>query len=125
MPCQKRTLALSYHVKARIYMVYTGFQLYTTNHIRHVRYSSRKMACSLDPQYDFLYRYFTCNLTMETIDMEVIICILKEIHTYRNNREYPNRPHPLPFVKSPKPPQRKEDTWKQSATLRNYVNQEE
>ena len=39
---KKRTPALSYHVKAKIYMVYIGFQSYARNSIRHARYSSRE-----------------------------------------------------------------------------------
>ena len=41
MSCQKGALALSFHVKARIHMVYIGFQQSTRDSIRHTTYSSR------------------------------------------------------------------------------------
>ena len=38
--CQKRTLDLSYSVKARLDLVYFGFQQPSRNSIRHTRYTS-------------------------------------------------------------------------------------
>ena len=43
------------------------------------------MACDLEPQCNFLYRFFTCNLTEETIDVEVTVYTLKGIHTFRRD----------------------------------------
>ena len=40
------------------------------------------MACDLDPQCNFLYRDFTCNLPEDTIDMDVTVHTLKGIHTF-------------------------------------------
>ena len=40
------------------------------------------MACNLEPQCNFLYGYFTCNLPEGTIDMDVTVCTLKGIHTF-------------------------------------------
>ena len=41
MPCQKRTFALSYHVKARFYLVHIDFQETSRDRIRQTKYSSR------------------------------------------------------------------------------------
>ena len=41
------------------------------------------MACDLDPQCIFLYGYFTHNLPEDTIDVEVTVCTLKRICTFR------------------------------------------
>ena len=43
------------------------------------------MACDLNLQYNFLYRYFTCNLPEDKIDVEVTIHTLKGIHTFRKD----------------------------------------
>ena len=43
----------------------------------------KRMACALDPQCNFLYGYFTHNLPEDTIDMDVTVCTLKGIHTFR------------------------------------------
>ena len=42
MSCQKRALTLSYHVKARIHLVYICFQQSSSDNIRYTRSSSRK-----------------------------------------------------------------------------------
>ena len=48
---------------------------------------------------------------------------IEERHNILNpfvpNREFPNRPVPSPFVKSLKPPQPKEATWKPDMTFKN------
>ena len=77
MYCPKRTLALSYYVKARLNLVHFGFQQPTRNCIRHHRYSSREMVCDLAPDCSFLFDYFSCNLTGDTIDVDITVYKLK------------------------------------------------
>ena len=45
----------------------------------------QRMSCDLDPQSNFIYRYFTCNLPEDTIDVEVTVCTLKGIYTFRKD----------------------------------------
>ena len=85
MSYQKRTPAHSYHVKARIHLVYIGFQQSSRYSIRHTRYSSRKMACHLAPKCNFLHGFFQCNLWKDIIDVEITVRTLKGMHTFRKD----------------------------------------
>ena len=41
------------------------------------------MVYDVEPQCNFLYRFFTCNLPEGTVDVKVTLCTLKGIHTFR------------------------------------------
>ena len=43
------------------------------------------MACDLDPQFNFLYGYFTCNLPDNTNDVDITVHTLKGMHTVRKD----------------------------------------
>ena len=43
------------------------------------------MDCKLNPQCNFLYRFFKCNLPDDTIDMEITVRTLKGIHKFRTD----------------------------------------
>ena len=85
MNCQKRTLTISYHVKARLDLVYFGIQQSLRNSIRYNRYSSR-MACDLEPTCNFLFGFSSCTLPEDTTDVDITVCTLKGIHTFRKDQ---------------------------------------
>ena len=72
---QKRALPLSYNITARLDLVYFGFQQ-----------PSRKMACDLAPNCSFVFCYFSCNLPEDMIEVDIIMCTLWGIHTFRKDR---------------------------------------
>ena len=86
MHCQKRTLALSYHVKAELDLVSFGIQQSSRNSIRHTRYPSRKIACNLEPMWIFPFAYFSCTLPDDAIDVDITACMPKGIHTFRKDK---------------------------------------
>ena len=43
------------------------------------------MACVLTPQCNFLYGYFQCQLPEDTIDAEVTVWTMKDIHTFKRD----------------------------------------
>ena len=85
MSYQKRALALSYHVKARIHLVYTGFQQPSRDSIRYTRYSSRKDDLWSHTLINFLYRFFQYDLLEDTIDVDITVWTLKGIHIFRKD----------------------------------------
>ena len=85
MSCQKRALALSHYVKARIHLVYAGFQQSSRDNIKTYQIFFQKMTCDLAPQGNFLYVFFQCALPEETVDMEIMVQTLAGIHNYRKD----------------------------------------
>ena len=132
MPGQKRTLAVSNYVKARLDLVYFGFQQPSRNSIIHHRYSSRKMAFDLAPKCSFHFGYFSCNLPNDMIDVNIrkdrstqiskcsswgmevrpfpslrkkMCDYIEERQAIANsfsNRSHHSRPNPSPFAKQTK-----------------------
>ena len=45
-----------------------------------------QVACILKPECNFLHRYFRCLLTLETVDVEVKVKMMRGIHTFRRDR---------------------------------------
>ena len=78
---EERTITLSHHANTRIHLVHLGFQ-YSRICMSQYRYFSR-MACNLASHCNFLYRFFQCQLLEDTIDVEITVRILKEIHTFK------------------------------------------
>ena len=64
------------------------------------------MVCVLTPQCNFLYRYFWCQLPEDTIDVEVTVWTMKDIHTFKRDcstqlisyRPWTSRYHPYPSL---------------------------
>ena len=46
------------------------------------------MVCFLKPEYNFIHRYFSCLLPIETVDVEVKVKMMRGIHTFRR-LDYP------------------------------------
>ena len=44
------------------------------------------MACLLQPECNFLHRYFRCKLPVEVVDMEVKIMCMQGTHIFRSDR---------------------------------------
>ena len=51
----------------------------------HISLQKERMVCDLEPQCNFLYGFFTCNLPEDTIDVEVTVHTLKGIHNFRRD----------------------------------------
>ena len=49
-------------------------------------YSVDKMACLLQPECNFLHRFFWCKLPVEVVDMEVKITSMQGTHLYKRDR---------------------------------------
>ena len=45
-----------------------------------------QMACILEPECNFLHRFFWCQLLLETVDVEVRITSMQETHAFRRDR---------------------------------------
>ena len=45
------------------------------------------MACLLQPECNFLHRYFRCWLSVEVIDMEVKITSMQGMHIFQRDRK--------------------------------------
>ena len=43
------------------------------------------MACVLTPQCNFMYGYFWCQLLEDTIDVEVTVRTMRDIHSFRRD----------------------------------------
>ena len=43
------------------------------------------MACDLEPTCNFLFEFFMCTIPEDTIDLDVTVCTLKVIHTFRKD----------------------------------------
>ena len=84
MSCQKRSLTLSYYVKARHDLVYLGFQQSSRNSNRHTRYTCKEeWLAVMAPACNFLFGYFSCTLLEDMIDVDITILMLKGLHTFR------------------------------------------
>ena len=44
------------------------------------------MACLLQPEYNFLHRFFRCQLPVEVVDVEVKITSIQGTHIFRRDR---------------------------------------
>ena len=44
------------------------------------------MACLLQPECNFLHRYFRCKLPVEVVDMEVKVTSMQETHIFRRDQ---------------------------------------
>ena len=64
-------------------MVHIDFQ-HSRNCIRQYRFFSR-MAYDLAPQCNFLYRFLQCKLPENTIDVEIMVRMMKGIHTFKKD----------------------------------------
>ena len=87
MHFQKRTLALSYYVKARLYLVYFGFQQSSRNRIRYKRYSSKMVLQFRTNMQLPLWILFCAFYQRDTINVDMTVHTLKGIHTFRKDRK--------------------------------------
>ena len=86
--CLVRREPLLFHI-----MLKQGFTCFTLASILckkqyntcQIFFQRERIACSLKPQCNFLYRFFTCNLPENTIDVEVTVHTLKGIHIFRRD----------------------------------------
>ena len=78
---KKRAITFLHHVKTRIHLVHLGFQ-HSRNCMRQYRYFSR-MACDLAPQCNILYGFLQCQLSEDTIDIEIMMRTMKGILTFK------------------------------------------
>ena len=44
------------------------------------------MACLLQPEYNFMHRFFRCRLPIEVVDIEVKITSMQGMHIFRRDR---------------------------------------
>ena len=45
------------------------------------------MASEITPTCNLIFGYLRCNLPKDTIDIELKVCTLKRIHTYKKDRD--------------------------------------
>ena len=46
------------------------------------------MACNLSANCDLIFGILSCNLPEDTIDMDLKVCTLQGIHTFKKGQEY-------------------------------------
>ena len=64
------------------------------------------MACLLQPECNFLHRFFRCKLPVEVVDVEVKITLMQGMHIFRRDRmtqlikctPWSTRLHPHPTI---------------------------
>ena len=81
-------------LKQAMTLVYFGFQQPSRNSIRHHRYSSRIVVCSLNPTYHFLFSYISCTLLEDMIDVDITEHTLKGIHTFKDRSTHTSKCSP-------------------------------
>ena len=82
---RREPFALSYYIKAMIYLVYTWLSTILERQYKTYQLSFQKMACNLTPQCNFLYKHFQCDFPEDTTDVEITRQTLKGIQNFRKD----------------------------------------
>ena len=75
-----------------------------------------EMACDLEPTCNFLFGFFMCTLPEDMNDVDITVHTLKEIHTFKKNRNTQiSRYNPCSMVVKPFP-----SLWKK---MKDYIKE--
>ena len=72
----------------------------------YILYFRQDMVCLLQPEFNFLHRFFRCKLPVEVVDVEVMITSMQGTHIFRRDRTtqlikctpWSTRLHPHPTI---------------------------